>query len=404
MNITFSNFADRNSQSLTYDPKKATIPLKSSTGELVEAFTIKPNTKRYSLRSDQYEAEVVDLVNKLRASKGLGKLRVASNISMMARIKADDMVVNNYFSHTSPIFGAFGAYIGFCEMPSSATGAGENIAAGQSTPQDVYNSWFNSPGHYANMIGNYAHIGVGYNEKTVTGYRGSWVQSFASYRGSAQILITDMKGNPKANTAITLGDPKNFAANQTFTTDASGKFTAKSILFDSWEVYVGLTLYTDVKIEINADTGSIVQTIKLNPKSSVKTGPNTALAIGLSIFAIIVVGALLAVLCMYAMKKKIWCFKTSASNEPIQLGVTQVVKYDLSFKPKQAQIKPASDTQVTKEVTVQKIQKPNGTVTKTTTTTKTTVNKVQVVPSSGQKQNFNEIKAKFATQTKGGYV
>ncbi|CAL6114433.1 SH3_domain-containing protein [Hexamita inflata] len=117
MNITFPNFADRNSQSLTYDPKKATIPLKSSTGELVEAFTINPNTKRYSLKSDQYEAEVVALVNKLRASKGLGKLRVASNISMMARIKADDMVVNNYFSHTSPIFGTFGNYIKFCEMP-----------------------------------------------------------------------------------------------------------------------------------------------------------------------------------------------------------------------------------------------------------------------------------------------
>ncbi|CAL5981601.1 SCP-like_extracellular protein [Hexamita inflata] len=401
MNITFSNFADRNSQSLTYDPKKATIPLKSSTGELVEAFTIKPNTKRYSLKSDQYEAEVVDRVNQLRASLGLGKLRVASNISMMARIKADDMVVNNYFDHTSPIFGSFGAYIGFCEMPSSA--AGENIAAGQSTPESVYNSWFKSSGHYKNMVGNYAHIGVGYNEKKCAGYNGAWVQEFATYKGNAQILITDMKGNPKVNTAITLGDPKDFAANQTFTTDASGKFTAKSILFDSWEVYVGLTLYTDVKIEINADTGSIVQTIKLNPKSSVKTGPNTALAIGLSIFAIIVVGALLAVLCMYAMKKKIWCFKTSASNEPIQLGVTQVVKYDLSFKPK-TQIKPASDTQTVKEVTVQKIQKPNGTVTKTTATTKTIVNKVQVVPSSGQKQNFNEIKAKFATQTKGGYV
>ncbi|CAL5981583.1 SCP-like_extracellular protein [Hexamita inflata] len=247
MNITFSNFADRNSQSLTYDPKKATIPLKSSTGELVEAFTIKPNTKRYSLKSDQYEAEVVDRVNQLRASLGLGKHRVASNISMMARIKADDMAVNNYFDHTSPIFGSFGAYIGFCEMPSSA--AGENIATGQSTPESVYN-WFKSSGHYANMIGNYAHIGVGYNEKKCAGYNGAWVQEFATYKGSAQILITDMKGKPKVNTAITLGDPKDFAANQTFTTDASGKFTAKSVLFDSWEVYVGLTLYTDVKIII----------------------------------------------------------------------------------------------------------------------------------------------------------
>ncbi|CAL6114423.1 Hypothetical_protein [Hexamita inflata] len=202
-----------------------------------------------------------------------------------------------------------------------------------------------------------------------------------------------MNGNPKANTAVTLGDPKDFAANQTFTTDASGKFTAKSILFDSWEVYVGSTLYTDVKIEINADTGSIVQTIKLNPKSSVKTGPNTALAIGLSIFAIIFVGALLTALCMYAMKKKIWCLKTT-SNEPVQLG-TKVVKYDLSFK---SQIKSVSDVQITKDIAVQKNQKTNGAETKTTMMT---INKVQIVPSQGQKQNFKRNQSNVRDSNQG---
>jgi uncharacterized protein YkwD len=41
--------------------------------------------------------------------------------------------------------------------------AGENIAAGQRTPQEVVNSWMNSPGHRANILNrNYTKIGVGY--------------------------------------------------------------------------------------------------------------------------------------------------------------------------------------------------------------------------------------------------
>ncbi|CAL6051785.1 Hypothetical_protein [Hexamita inflata] len=184
-----------------------------------------------------------------------------------------------------------------------------------------------------------------------------------------------MKGNPKVNTSITLGDPSDFAANQTYQTDAFGKFTAKSVLYDTWDVYSGLTHYTDVQIEVNAGTNSLVQTIKLNPKSAVNTGPNTGLAIGLSIFFILLLGAVITLLCMYAMKKKIWCFKAS-SNEPIQLGVTQVVKYDLSFKQQAKQ-----SGQKDKDI------KPKQTTTK--------------VQSSQQKQNFNEIKAKFASKTEG---
>ncbi|BDG35019.1 CAP domain-containing protein [Saccharococcus caldoxylosilyticus] len=41
--------------------------------------------------------------------------------------------------------------------------AGENIAAGQRTPQEVVNAWMNSPGHRANILNkNFTHIGVGY--------------------------------------------------------------------------------------------------------------------------------------------------------------------------------------------------------------------------------------------------
>ncbi len=41
--------------------------------------------------------------------------------------------------------------------------AGENIAMGQKTPEEVVNAWMNSEGHRANILNpNYNTIGVGY--------------------------------------------------------------------------------------------------------------------------------------------------------------------------------------------------------------------------------------------------
>jgi len=47
----------------------------------------------------------------------------------------------------------------------------ENIAAGQSSAREVVNTWINSSGHRANMLGNHQYIGVG-------GYGGQWAQQF----------------------------------------------------------------------------------------------------------------------------------------------------------------------------------------------------------------------------------
>lgn len=41
--------------------------------------------------------------------------------------------------------------------------AGENIAMGQKTPEEVVKGWMNSPGHRANIMStSFTHIGVGY--------------------------------------------------------------------------------------------------------------------------------------------------------------------------------------------------------------------------------------------------
>ena len=109
----------------------------------------------------QYEAEVVRLVNKVRAENGLPALPANWELSRVARYKSEDMSGGRYFSHTSPTYGT-----PFQMMRSfglSYRTAGENIAYGQRTPAAVMEAWMNSSGHRANILNaSYTQIGVGY--------------------------------------------------------------------------------------------------------------------------------------------------------------------------------------------------------------------------------------------------
>ena len=108
-----------------------------------------------------YEQEVIRLVNEIRVSNGLNALTYDWELSRVARYKSQDMKDNNYFSHTSPIYGS--PFQMIKNFGISFRSAGENIAKGYSTPQDVVNGWMNSSGHRANILNaSYTHIGVGY--------------------------------------------------------------------------------------------------------------------------------------------------------------------------------------------------------------------------------------------------
>lgn len=106
------------------------------------------------------EKEVFELINKQRINNGLKELKVDQELQRVARIKAQDMVDNNYFSHNSPIYGTPFQMLNSFKISYSA--AAENIA-GNSTNTGVVNSWMNSSGHKANILNssyNYTGIGV----------------------------------------------------------------------------------------------------------------------------------------------------------------------------------------------------------------------------------------------------
>ena len=109
----------------------------------------------------QYEREVVRLVNEIRAKNGLKELTEDWELSRVARYKSQDMNDNNYFSHTSPVYGS--PFNMIKNFGISYKSAAENIAKGQKTPQAVVDAWMNSSGHRANILNStYTKIGVGY--------------------------------------------------------------------------------------------------------------------------------------------------------------------------------------------------------------------------------------------------
>lgn len=115
-------------------------------------------TQTSSMNSD--EKEVFDLINKQRTNNGLPALQNDSEVQRIARIKAQDMVNNNYFSHNSPTYGS--PFDMLKSFKVSYKTAGENIAANSSNSSAV-TAWMNSSGHKANILNssfNYTGIGV----------------------------------------------------------------------------------------------------------------------------------------------------------------------------------------------------------------------------------------------------
>lgn len=111
-----------------------------------------------SLSTD--ETEIFNLINKQRTNNGLQALKIDSEVQNVARIKAKDMVDNNYFAHESPIYGS--PFNMLNNFKVSYKTAGENIA-GNSSNNAAVTAWMNSSGHKANILNssfNYTGIGV----------------------------------------------------------------------------------------------------------------------------------------------------------------------------------------------------------------------------------------------------
>lgn len=134
-----------------------------------------PVTQVETNSEQAFEYRVVELTNAERAKYGLKPLELNEELARVASLKSQDMAANNYFDHHSPTYGSpfdmmnhFGIHYSY---------AGENIAAGQRTPEEVVQAWMESPGHRANILNeNFTQIGVGFIKGG--SYQYYWTQMF----------------------------------------------------------------------------------------------------------------------------------------------------------------------------------------------------------------------------------
>ena len=121
-----------------------------------------------------YAAQVAELVNSERAAYGLAPLTYSAALSRPAQVRAQE--IQSVFSHTRP--NGQSCFSALSEAGIRYTYAGENIAYGQRSPQEVMDAWMHSEGHRANILNaRVTHIGVGVTVRNGVYY---WSQFFAA--------------------------------------------------------------------------------------------------------------------------------------------------------------------------------------------------------------------------------
>ena len=128
--------------------------------------------------NDGYSYRLLALINFERRKVGAPPLKINFKLTRAALGHSQDMATHNFFSHT----GSNGS-----QLSDRVNAAGyswralaENIAAGQSTPGAIIQSWLNSPPHKQNLLNPlYKEVGFGYAVNTQSTYKTYWTADFA---------------------------------------------------------------------------------------------------------------------------------------------------------------------------------------------------------------------------------
>ena len=109
--------------------------------------------------ADLTKVTLENSANQTRQSLGLAPLADSQKLDEAALLKAQNMIQNGYFSHTSP--SGLTPWYWFGQVGYNYQFAGENLAVGFYESQEVYNAWMNSPSHRENLLNpNYKEVGT----------------------------------------------------------------------------------------------------------------------------------------------------------------------------------------------------------------------------------------------------
>lgn len=134
------------------------------------------------------EAEVLTIVNQRRSEgatcggQAFGAappLSADPALTCAARIHSLDMAERNFFDHNN-----LDGESPFDRMMRAGyvySTAGENIAAGQPTAEQVMQGWMQSDGHCRNIMNpDFVHFGGGYVSTATAAYPAYWTQTFGA--------------------------------------------------------------------------------------------------------------------------------------------------------------------------------------------------------------------------------
>jgi uncharacterized protein YkwD len=124
------------------------------------------------------------IVNAARLVEGRPPLTLDPRLNAAAQAHAEDMLARTYYAHESPEGGLPRLRVTAAGLIADVVG--ENLAAGQTSVENVMEAWLHSSDHRRNILEpRFTHLGVGlalgsYQHK----YKVLWVQDFAHARQS----------------------------------------------------------------------------------------------------------------------------------------------------------------------------------------------------------------------------
>ncbi len=168
------------------------------------------------IATEQFDHRLLELVNQERSKRGLKSLSLSQKLDQAADQYANRMASGDFFSHTDPE-NASTVSTRVTEFGYQWKTVGENIAAGQTSAEEVFNAWMNSSGHRANILNpNYTHIGVGYaylaNDTGKFNYKHYWTQVFAAGDSTPGVYVADTTEGSTSPNPLTEG-PTNLNLN-----------------------------------------------------------------------------------------------------------------------------------------------------------------------------------------------
>ena len=128
---------------------------------------------------DQWEHEVLTLVNKIRVKNNLGQLAWGFTCEETADIRSKETMT--LYAHTRPDGSNWSTV---CPTPASGGVSGENLAIGNAavSPATVVALWMGSETHRANILNpEYTKLAVGFNFDLDSNYKTYWSQFFSTY-------------------------------------------------------------------------------------------------------------------------------------------------------------------------------------------------------------------------------